>query len=348
MLGEDLVKKYCPIFYFHSKEPFFPSPWEEIVKMTTLYENEKVSITNEELKKDINLIVSEKHNLKVDKRQERERFNLKLTHIKKEGHYDKPEIQAFITDIIQYKDLKFINIKFSLFYAYNGTLDPHLRDIESMIIRLRIDNRTGDKFENYQYINPRIEKVYLSAHSGGKWFNENSFEKEDGKIIVYIANESHAYYPLPKIYRRFFRFGDDYCEKALKYDPSNNIILLPTIEYKDFMDFYKNNLEKQKYFYKGQWEGGAMSVYHNTKGFVNYFDCYSYQGGVSNVIEKEVSPFYLSILKYLTFPLLFFPLFIFSYNLIFRSIKKYSILQYLFSLIFFGGGLLLFFLLFII
>jgi hypothetical protein len=348
MLGEELVKKYCPIFYLHSKEPFFPSPWEEIIKMTTLYDNDKVSISNEKLKKNVNLVISEKHNLQVDKNQDRNRFNLKLTHIKKEGHFDKPEIQAFITDIIQYKDQKFINIKYSLFYAYNGTLDPHLRDIESMIIRLRIDNRTGDKFENYNYINPRIEKIYLSAHSGGKWFDEKHFDKEENRIIVYIANESHAYYPKPKIYRRFFRFGDDNCEKSLKYDPSDNIILLPTIEYKDFMNFYENNLDKQKYFYKGQWEGGAMSVYHNTKGFVNYFDCYSYQGGVSNVIEKEVSPFYLSILKYLIFPLLFFPLFIFSYNLIFRSYKNYSILQYLLSLIFFGGGLLLFFLLFII
>jgi hypothetical protein len=348
MLGEELVKKYCPIFYFHSKEPFFPSPWEEIIKMTTLYDNDKISITNEELKKNVNLVTSEKHNLKVDKNQDRARFNLKLTHINKTGHFDKPEIQAFITDIIQYKDHKYINIRYSLFYAYNGTLDPHLRDIESMIIRLRIDNRTGDKFENYNYIKPRIEKIYLSAHSGGKWFNEKHFEKEDGKIIVYIANESHAYYPNPKIYRRFFRFGDDYCEKSLKYDPSDNIILLPTIEYKNFMNFYENNLDKQKYFYKGQWEGGAMGVYYNTNGFVNYFDCYSYQGGVSNIIEKEVSPFYLLILKYLTFPLLLFPLFIFSYNLIFRSYKNYSVLQYLFSLIFFGGGLLLFFLLFII
>lgn len=335
MKAEELVKNFCPIFYLHSNEPYFPSPWEEIIKMTTLYENDTEIISNKDLNKDTKLVV--KNNLKVNKIQDR-KYNLKLTHINKKGHLNKPEIQAFITDIVHYKKDHYINIRYEIFYPYNGTLDPHVRDIERMIIRLKIEGRNGIDLDSYDYINPTISRVYLSAHSGGKWFKEKDFEKEDGRIIVYIANESHAYYPEPRIYRRFFRFGDDQCEKGIKYDPSNNVILLPSVEDSFFIEYYESHPEKQIYFYKGQWEGGLMGVYKKTEGFVNYFDCYAYQGGVSNVIRHEVSENQKSLFRFIALSFFNVPFLIILFNYLIkkRDVKVYTIYQYLIGMFFFG------------
>jgi len=347
MFSDELVKKFCPIFYFHSKELYFPSPWEEIIKMSTLYENDKVVVTNEQLKKNPNLIINEKDYL--NNLKDRMKYRLKLTHINKKGHYNKPEIQSYITDIIRFKKHKFINIRYSLYYTYNGSLKPHIRDVETIIIRLKINNRIGNNLENYQFVDPHIINIFLNAHSGGKWFKLENFEIELSRIVIYIARESHAYYPDIKNHRRFFRLGDDDTEKSLKYDPINNIILLPTIENKYYLKYYENNLDKQNFFYKGRWEGKDMGIYDWTMGYINYFDCYHYQGGLSNVKEDKIGTLHLKILQSLILPIfIFFPFFIIFYNLKYRSIKSYSFLQFFLSLIFFGIGNIIFFIIFII
>ena len=72
--------------------------------------------------------------------------------------------------------------------------------------------------------------VYFSAHGRGQgmWKQWDKCEKDkDGRLVVYIARNSHACYPEPKTYWRVFGLANDECSSKGKQ-------VTPTTFYKSF------------------------------------------------------------------------------------------------------------------
>lgn len=92
---------------------------------------------------------------------------------------------------------KFVDLWYHVFYAYNGTLSPHQTDLEFVVVRIFGD---GGK----------PSAVFMSAHSGGRWYDAGELEKrEDGRVVAYAALESHALFPGPGTRHRFLGVGSD-------------------------------------------------------------------------------------------------------------------------------------------
>lgn len=112
--------------------------------------------------------------------------------------------------IYEYQGVSYLTVELEFEYEENGAiglgwccfpksrcLGYHERDRESIFILY--DNN---------YI-PR--HVYFKAHGRGQgmWVPYHECETENGKLVVYVARASHAFYPYAKIYWRAFIFASD-------------------------------------------------------------------------------------------------------------------------------------------
>ena len=91
---------------------------------------------------------------------------------------------------------KFRDLWYHVFFAYNGTLSAHQTDVEYVVLRV---------FGN----DSAPSSAFMSAHSGGRWYDAAELEKRDGRIVVHAALESHAFFPGPGTRHRFLGFGSD-------------------------------------------------------------------------------------------------------------------------------------------
>ena len=56
---ENLFIKYCPIFYFHKKEPYMPADFDELLKIADLT---PITVLNDDVKMMISYIINHMNN----------------------------------------------------------------------------------------------------------------------------------------------------------------------------------------------------------------------------------------------------------------------------------------------
>ncbi|XP_011007114.1 PREDICTED: uncharacterized protein LOC105112912 [Populus euphratica] len=100
----------------------------------------------------------------------------------------KPMLGATFTDIVAW-----------LFYPFNG---PGRAKVELITVPL---GKTGQHVGDWEHVTLRISNfngqlcgIYLSAHSGGAWYDASELEFQDGnKAVIYSSLNGHAMYAKP-------------------------------------------------------------------------------------------------------------------------------------------------------
>ncbi|KAG6739691.1 hypothetical protein POTOM_057305 [Populus tomentosa] len=100
----------------------------------------------------------------------------------------KPMLGATFTDIVAW-----------LFYPFNG---PSRAKVELITVPL---GKTGQHVGDWEHVTLRISNfngqlcgLYLSAHSGGTWYDASELEFQDGnKAVIYSSLNGHAMYAKP-------------------------------------------------------------------------------------------------------------------------------------------------------
>jgi hypothetical protein len=100
----------------------------------------------------------------------------------------KPMLGATFTDIVAW-----------LFYPFNG---PGRAKVDLITVPL---GKTGQHVGDWEHVTLRISNfngqlcgIYLSAHSGGTWYDASELEFQDGnKAVIYSSLNGHAMYAKP-------------------------------------------------------------------------------------------------------------------------------------------------------
>jgi hypothetical protein len=264
---EKLFIKYCPIFYFHKKEPYMPADFDEILKISGLTPQ---TVTTDAVK--MITIPREK------------RKNVKIA----------TQILCKTSGYFKVKGITYCDLIYIVTFSWNGTLEEHAFDKEEVIVRIRIDGVTSS-----------LVRVYGSAHGNGMWYNKDRLDFDENKrLIMYSANESHAMYNKPRLYKRIFGFGNDVTSKDKIWEPKQFVIIgndgTVNIYNKDGtkvdgnFDYFKVNKNIGNNKNNQQWAG---SIEYDT---INLDGYYKFEGGIDNLFsgpKAEIKPIWRIILR---------------------------------------------------
>lgn len=210
-VNPELISKYRPVVYLHSKEKYHPSNVETYLqecKLKKLDTNEVKNIEN------FNAMVSDGSGLHG--------YTLFLpngmdSNVIKNNNLNEAPLYVKTFDL----NASFY-ITYMFFYAYNGpalVFDKfkyekysHYADVER--ITLKIDKESQ-----------AVKEVYFSQHSGGHWLSSKDVEFEGYRPVVYSALNSHASYSKPGRTARFWGVVGDVCDKGIRWDTNNLVIL---------------------------------------------------------------------------------------------------------------------------
>lgn len=292
---EQLAVQYCPIIYFYKDEPYMPSNFADMISISDLYEMEpSVDMKRPDVKKLI------KTNPTVQDLKSNSLINIHKNKVRKipVGH----EIICRTKGIYKLMNDSdtFIDLLYIVYFAFNGTIESHVYDQEFVIVRLYTQNDIND-LSSWTMI-----KGFGSIHGGGLWHDAVNVDTEivDGvkRPVFYSANESHAMYHKPGIYKRIFRFGDDKTGKDKRWVPTKLICMVDTRSspYTNIYNYstkqFEYNQETDKYYrFSGlignaktnltqAWAGSSVYIYlpyyYDT---VNTLPFPKYEGGISNL-----------------------------------------------------------------
>jgi len=224
-----LIRRYLPNFYFHSRENYFSCDMNRYINCTSMWGN------NPLFRK------VESENIKHGVRSE---FQIASNLVVK-----RDENSNIVTDII-----------YAVFFPYNGNIGivnkgEHWVDIEHVTLRFK---HTPRRLIELNGVEPNF--IYFSHHSNGTWKRyDDTIINDNGKINVYIAKHSHAFYWKPKTFYRYCGFANDKCDTGRKV--SNDHInlavydikaILPLFKYMQFHQSETNNFKDKQWLYNGE------------------------------------------------------------------------------------------------
>lgn len=202
---EDLVNKYKPILYLHSKEEAYPSSIEFIMENSTI--NKKTGEILEQVVSNDIIYDKYKDNSGSDTEIVLKNEDLRYG----ERDLSKDPIYSYVLE----KDSE-IHIFYVFLYPYNSSkniagirkVGAHFGDLEHMTVVL--DKTTKN-----------IKEIFYSAHGNeeGRWVKKEDAPFEGDRPIGYIAMGSHATYPKTGVVFRYYGFANDLVEKGIKWDP---------------------------------------------------------------------------------------------------------------------------------
>lgn len=264
-MSSELFIKYCPIFYFYKKEPYMPANFDDILKIAGL---DSTSVSND---------------------------NTKIITIPKEKRFEHPIGTQILCRYNYFNTIdndiitgKYVDLIYIVTFTWNGTLEEHAFDKEEVIVRVKLNDDTDS-----------LVRVFGSAHGNGMWFDKNNLDFENDKIIMYSANESHAMYNKPRVYKRMFGFGNDVTGKDIKWVPSEFIIIdnkvglytsnssgVPVLASGTDFNYFKVNKMIGDAKDPQLWPGSLDLKYDtlNLDGF------YKFQGGIDNIFTGSKAP----------------------------------------------------------
>lgn len=213
--SNDLIKKYSPILYFHPDEKYFPCSVDWLLQNSKLvnYNN-----TNNELNSII-YPVSQKmlYNQSLsDNFKKRADGSLILSFTEELYRGETPLNNVPCYSIYREENNK-IYLTYIFLYAKNGEysildlvkVGQHPGDIEHITLELDLQTQ-------------KCIRALYSAHTNkdSRWVNFSDIEKENDKIVIYVALNGHGLYPKEGVAVRFYGLANDYMKKGIKWIPS--------------------------------------------------------------------------------------------------------------------------------
>lgn len=288
---DEICKFYCPIFYLHSNEiykpyslpdlirsckfeydgilPNPPTPPDIITQLITpkpMYVIENTVLNTADTTEKLLSLLGRFTGLSETHSPER-----RLLIVDLEKKSTTPEVQAIFSDPFIYMKKTYFTITYLLFYAYNGTLEPHKFDQEYATFLFTCKSYQFKNNDTLEIYIPTLERIYLSSHGKGKWFNRDEFEFLDERPYIYIALESHSMYNEPMIVRRFFGFGNDETSKGDVYDPITNVIVLAHPSSILIKTYYSLN---KLYYFNGKYEDQFSIIFSERRTNILQYDGY--------------------------------------------------------------------------
>lgn len=204
----ELLQKFAPTVYFHSKERYFPVSIDFLLKNSTL----KTFSAN--------TLIKSPTQLDLYSLAEKNNFNsmsdgdtvLSIDPLINYGQSPVSDVPLYA--IYRTKDDK-IYLTYILLLAYNGDYNIlnlvkagfHPGDLEHLTVELTKDEK--------------LSRVYYSAHGStdGRVVEAKDVPMEDGKIVAYCALNGHGFYPKEGVAFRIAGLANDFLEKGIKWEP---------------------------------------------------------------------------------------------------------------------------------
>lgn len=273
----NIIKIHCPIIYFHRNEKYFPCSKKEFMLASSYHDKDgKKLLSKEELTADISKLVE-----KITLNRNDNYLKIEDRKIWEKG--ENPELYCIFSDPFVFNNKNYFYLTYYMVFGYNGTLAPHEMDIEYCTMLFECGEFFDDG-KNFSASNSKPIYVYLSSHGHGNWFGLNHFDKQNERIIIYSALESHAIYPKVKVYKRVFGFGDDVTDNGVLYDFQEKTVPLANVTSK-LINYYFEE-EKLNYF-NGRFHNQHSTLYReNMWNPLLYNGQYKLQGGISGLKDK--------------------------------------------------------------
>lgn len=233
-----LANVYRPVFYLHKDEEYYPVTMKYAFQQCELVRGNDVIVpypnlepTSPQLEApdsesmSINIVNRAKAVLSA-KRQFQEN-NVPIFYFVNKYYSEQESGSVAYADIVYYVQ-----------YLYNGSIflfpriskiGEHDWDAEVVILRVRLGPESvsesgpesGSESGSGPGAEPRVEGVWLSQHSGGKWFDYDKMEKDPltKRMVVYVARNSHAHDHRPRTIWRMFGFSNDVTRKDIRWAP---------------------------------------------------------------------------------------------------------------------------------
>jgi hypothetical protein len=211
--SDDLLIKYSPILYFHPDEKYFPCSVDWLLQNSRL-----VNYINNVMVSNIYPVTQRilYNQALSDNFKKRSDGSLILSFTEELYRGETPLNKVPCYCIYRETDNK-IYLTYIFLYAKNGeysildlvNVGQHPGDIEHITVELDL------------YTQNCIRVLY-SAHTNNdsRWVNYSNIEKENDKIIVYVALNGHGLYPKEGIAFRYYGLANDYMKKGIKWIPS--------------------------------------------------------------------------------------------------------------------------------
>jgi hypothetical protein len=236
MNDRDLVLTFMPRFHIHSNERYFSMYIDNYIACCTQSEDGlSLTVRDESIE---SCKTGGAHELQVLANV------IELT----------DDTGKLVTDIVYY-----------IFYPFSGGIGlfnsgEHWYDMEHVTLRF-FGGRKDIKLESFP------AKVLFSIHSKYRWFDWESrdLSKVDNRLHVYVAKGSHACYPRPGTYCRYFGVANDVCNDGYipmyvntkMYDATD-----PIFKYKSVCGNNQSNTWNRRELYFG--EAPVYSSYANS------------------------------------------------------------------------------------
>jgi len=109
-----------------------------------------------------------------------------------------------------YNGVKYKGVQYEVHYQYNYAIG--MNDISPTSVALGYHADDVERIMILYDIETDVPKyVFLSAHAQeGRWFNLNEFKIDNGRLVVYVAVNSHRHCNTARINWRMFGFANDY------------------------------------------------------------------------------------------------------------------------------------------
>ena len=262
---QQAICEHCPVVWFHSDEKYFPASWEYLLSHFPLIVKGKQDTNLTSIPQIRNQLQQEASGKKplfllrksaVDKNEILLEINGKTgcdgykpppsaQHVLfGDPHSGKQVITAYTAGVWQTADgVKFIDVIYSPYDCWNGTVDDHSFDAEEISVRFQY---TPTEAKNSPYTRLQdncivgqqgkvtmfdqwiVTRVAGSAHGNFIWYptqfpNAAKLNVEfdsNGRVVFYSALASHAMYCNPGIQKRILGFGNDFTEQGFLWKPS--------------------------------------------------------------------------------------------------------------------------------
>ena len=225
-----LLDRYKPVFYLFSKEKYKPSSMEYLLLNANLVENAVIAkdADGKDLIKDGVITVSSPnvtnallYDLSKGKYQGQTGLKTVYLDFPERVMYGESDVSRVpIYGLVRDKG-SYIELIYILNFPYNGPFNVlnsqktgvHWGDLEHITILL---NKPTDGSLN------DIQQVMFGAHGSadGRWVKKSDLTlTDDGKIVVFVADHSHALYHKPRMVFRLGGVANDYTDYGIKWEP---------------------------------------------------------------------------------------------------------------------------------
>lgn len=218
-----LINRFCPVFWLHKNEKYFPCHAEDYIRGCSLYYKNQVLL--EKITDPLQIVglgngLDASHNAILSGHENNSDYHLvrianksgnrfSITGEEEDFDTDYTTIPSLLVYMNFLKDNNhhYVDIIYLMIYAFNGTKVSHDFDLEASVIR-------------YNIAEDQIEGVFMSVHGDWNFTDRSQLEMTaDGRPILYVANESHCVEPNEGTFHRLFNFGTDYTNRGHRWDP---------------------------------------------------------------------------------------------------------------------------------